>query len=109
MPESFVASHGSGVVVENHLNMIRATVPDSQQHQFAVIAAVLNSRAADAAFRWSAAQWRYPPSSLEELPLPSPATMRKIVALLLTAGANRSDRDRQSPQPMGTANVVAAA
>ncbi len=107
MPESFVASHGSGVVVENHLNMIRnrsgqPTVPP------AVIAAVLNSRAADAAFRCISGSVAVSAFELEELPLPSPATMRKIVALL----------DRRAPTEAieqaiaaayGTANVAAAA
>jgi adenine-specific DNA-methyltransferase len=81
MPESFVALHRGGVIVENHLNMIRshAAVPAVPP---AVIATVLNSRAADAAFRCISGSVAVSAFELEELPLPSPATMRKVAALL---------------------------
>jgi adenine-specific DNA-methyltransferase len=48
--ESFVAGHRGGVTVENHLNMIRSRAVRPAVSP-ACIAAVLNSRAADAAFR----------------------------------------------------------
>ena len=81
MPESFVTQHG-GVVVENHLNMIRArsiapAIPS------AVIAAVLNSRAADAAFRCISGSVAVSAFELEEMPLPSPQTMREVANLLM--------------------------
>jgi adenine-specific DNA-methyltransferase len=80
MPESFVSQHG-GVIVENHLNMIRSrsaapSVPPP------VIAAILNSRAADTAFRCISGSVAVSAFELEALPLPSPAVMRRIAALL---------------------------
>ena len=81
MPESFVASHRGGVTVENHLNMIRSRAAKPAVSP-ATIAAVLNSRAADAAFRCISGSVAVSAFELEELPLPSAATMRKIAALL---------------------------
>lgn len=81
MPESFVASHGRGVIVENHLNMIHSQAMRPAVRP-AVIAAVLNSHAADAAFRCISGSVAVSAFELEALPLPSPPTMRKIGALL---------------------------
>lgn len=80
LPESFVAKH-RGVIVENHLNMIRArdAVPTVAP---AVIAAVLNSRAADAAFRCISGSVAVSAFELEAMPLPSPDTMRTIAELI---------------------------
>lgn len=80
LPESFVAKHG-GVIIENHLNMIRAASGEATISP-AVIAAVLNSRAADAAFRCISGSVAVSAFELEELPLPCPVTMRKIEALI---------------------------
>jgi adenine-specific DNA-methyltransferase len=79
LPESFVVTHG-GVIIENHLNMIRA--PAKPAVAPAVIAAVLNSNAADAAFRCISGSVAVSAFELEAMPLPSPATMRKIARLL---------------------------
>jgi len=96
MPESFVAQHG-GVVVENHLNMIRArSAPPAIPP--AVIAAVLNSRAADAAFRCISGSVAVSAFELEELPLPYPATMHEITDLL-----------KQEAAPSKIEQIVAAA
>ncbi|MGH7210788.1 MAG: Eco57I restriction-modification methylase domain-containing protein, partial [Acetobacteraceae bacterium] len=82
LPESFVAKHG-GVIIENHLNMIRAPAANSAV-PLAVIAAVLNSRAADGAFRCISGSVAVSAFELEAMPLPAPATMRKIARLLET-------------------------
>jgi adenine-specific DNA-methyltransferase len=81
MPDSFVASHRGGVIVENHLNMIRSRA-GTPAFPPTTIAAVLNSRAADAAFRCISGSVAVSAFELEELPLPSPAAMRTIGALL---------------------------
>lgn len=80
MPESFIADHHGGVIVENHLNMVRSKSGRSLVRP-AVIAAVLNSRIADIAFRCISGSVAVSAFELEALPLPSPATMRKIAAL----------------------------
>lgn len=80
MPESFVAQFG-GVAVENHLNMICARSASAAISP-GVIAAVLNSRAADAAFRCISGSVAVSAFELEEMPLPPPATMKKIAYLL---------------------------
>lgn len=79
LPESFVAKH-DGVIIENHLNMIRT--PAKPAVPPAVIAAVLNSRAADAAFRCISGSVAVSAFELEAMPLPAPTTMRKIARLL---------------------------
>jgi len=96
LPESFVAKHG-GVIIENHLNMIRAR-SDVPAVPPAVIAAFLNSRAGDIAFRCISGSVAVSAFELEELPLPSPATMRKITRLL----------DRRAPA-IEIERVIAAA
>ena len=81
MPADFLARHTGGVIVENHLNMIHsrlacALVPP------AVITAVLNSCAADAAFRCISGSVAVSAFELEELPVPPPDTLRRVAALL---------------------------
>jgi adenine-specific DNA-methyltransferase len=80
LPESFVVKHG-GVIIENHLNMIRALGAKPSAPP-GVIAAVLNSRAADAAFRCISGSVAVSAFELEAMPLPAPATIRKIARLL---------------------------
>jgi adenine-specific DNA-methyltransferase len=82
LPRSFVAGHG-GVIIENHLNMIRASIRKPAIRP-AVIAAVLNSRAADAAFRCISGSVAVSAFELEEMPFPAPATMRKIARLVFS-------------------------
>jgi adenine-specific DNA-methyltransferase len=81
MPESFVAAHRGGVIVENHLNMIRSATTRPAVPP-AVIAAILNSRAADIAFRCISGSVAVSAFELEALPLPAPGAMRRIAALL---------------------------
>jgi adenine-specific DNA-methyltransferase len=76
MPASFVAAHG-GVTVENHLNMMvpmvttPAVVP-------ALLAAFLNSVAADRAFRCLSGSVAVSAYELENLPLPSAADLKPL-------------------------------
>lgn len=80
LPADFVAAHG-GVVVENHLNMIRANgkarVPP------AVVAALLNSRIVDELFRCMSGSVAVSAFELEALPLPSAKEMEELARLVL--------------------------
>lgn len=80
MPTAFIAQHGA-VVVENHLNMVRP-IAGTVQVSPAAVAAVLNSRAADQAFRCISGSVAVSAFELEALPLPSLAQMRKVDALI---------------------------
>jgi adenine-specific DNA-methyltransferase len=107
MPDGFVASHSCGVIVENHLNMIRSQAARPTVAP-AVIAAVLNSRAADAAFRCISGSVAVSAFELEALPLPCPATMRKIAALL-DRRSQTMEIDRAIAAAYGMADGAAAA
>jgi adenine-specific DNA-methyltransferase len=80
LPESFVRRH-KGVIIENHLNMVRAVTPNPRVPA-AVIATLLNSAAADAAFRCINGSVAVSAFELEELPLPSPAVLAKVATLV---------------------------
>ena len=82
MSEAFLGRH-KGVIVENHLNMVRAVVP-APRVLAAVIAALLNSVIVDAAFRCINGSVAVSAFELEELPLPAPAVMAKLAALVVS-------------------------
>lgn len=91
LPEAFVREHG-GVVVENHLNMVRpqgAVVVSA-----AAVAAILNSKVVDDVFRCISGSVAVSAYELEALPLPSPAAMAEIERLV---------RARASRQKLETA------
>lgn len=79
LPAEFVAKHG-GVVVENHLNMVRPTSRPAVSP--ATVAAVLNSRIADELFRCINGSVAVSAFELEAIPLPSPAAMRGVERLV---------------------------
>lgn len=87
MPAGFVRKHGAAVV-ENHLNMVRPIVADPVIPS-AAIAALLNSAAADAAFRCINGSVAVSAFELEAMPVPPPAVMRQV-AELATTGAART-------------------
>jgi adenine-specific DNA-methyltransferase len=80
LPKSFVDQHG-GVIVENHLNMVRP-LNDTALIPAAVIAAFLNSTAVDAAFRCINGSVAVSAFELEELPMPPPQAMTRISQLV---------------------------
>jgi adenine-specific DNA-methyltransferase len=86
LPASFVFRHGA-VVIENHLNMVRpiTKVPAVSAD---VLAAFLNSAAADQAFRCVSGSVAVSAYELEALPLPAPEDMN-LVARLVREGAAR--------------------
>jgi adenine-specific DNA-methyltransferase len=84
MPDSFIRRH-KGVIVENHLNMVRAVVPAPPVPP-RVIAVLLNSGIVDAAFRCINGSVAVSAFELEELPLPSPPVIAAVDSLI-AAGA----------------------
>ena len=83
LPESFIRRY-KGVIVENHLNMVRTIIP-TPLVPATVIAALLNSAAVDSAFRCINGSVAVSAFELEELPLPAPAVLLKL-ARLIAAG-----------------------
>lgn len=79
LPAAFVAAHG-GVVVENHLNMVRAK--GTPKVPPAVVAVLLNSRALDQVFRCMNGSVAVSAFELEALPLPSVAALKKLSQLI---------------------------
>jgi adenine-specific DNA-methyltransferase len=84
MPALFVAAHG-GVTVENHLNMLLPTTSAAAVPP-AVVAAFLNSAAADRAFRCLSGSVAVSAYELEALPLPPPSMLGRLKKLV-SAGA----------------------
>lgn len=80
LPSTFLAEH-KAVVIENHLNMVRAvTAKPSVSPE--VIAAFLNSGAADRAFRCVSGSVAVSAFELEALPLPDPAGLQRLHKLV---------------------------
>jgi adenine-specific DNA-methyltransferase len=84
MPEAFVVGYG-GVVVENHLNMVRAKEPPKVSVR--ALAAVLNSQAADQVFRCISGSVAVSAFELESLPLPTAQAMQPVERLLAGGAA----------------------
>ena len=87
LPASFVFRHGA-VVIENHLNMVR---PLTRRPAISaeVLAAFLNSDAADRAFRCVSGSVAVSAYELEALPLPAPEDIGSL-ARLVHDGASRA-------------------
>ena len=88
MPAGFVLQYGAAVV-ENHLNMVRAVVPEPAIPS-AVVAAFVTSAAAAAACRCSNGSGAVSAFELEAMPVPSPEVMQRVTALV-AAGAPRAE------------------
>lgn len=85
LPAEFVKDHG-GVVVENHLNMVRASA--SPKVAPGVVAAILNSTVVDEVFRCMNGSVAVSAFELESLPLPKVAALSRLAALV----AGRAER-----------------
>lgn len=87
LPEAFLQASGGSVVVENHLNMVKPIVekPAVPAH---VVAAFLNSAAADRAFRCVSGSVAVSAYELESLPIPAVEELNELRRLLDT-GADR--------------------
>ncbi|MBN1104456.1 MAG: N-6 DNA methylase [Deltaproteobacteria bacterium] len=98
LSEDFIREYG-GVVVENHLNMIRPSVrnPGTSPR---VIAAILNTRSLDIAFRCISGSVAVSAFELNTLPMPSPDEMDAIERLL-RSGAARETIEKTVAQVYG--------
>lgn len=102
MPLSFLARHPRGVTVENHLNMLLPLDEGTPPVPPAVLAAFLNSRAADRAFRCISGSVAVSAYELEAMPLPNPAALKELTALV-AAGASRDRLDQAADRLYGIA------
>lgn len=91
MPAKFVRRHG-GVVVENHLNMVRPD-GDAPKVSPAAVAALLNSTIADEAFRCISGSVAVSAFELEALPVPT-VTEMKAIEWLIARGARPEKIDQ---------------
>ena len=87
LPRSFIEEHG-GVVVENHLNMIRSG-DGSPTVSPAVLAALLNSDTVDQVFRFINGSVAVSAYELQALPLPPPQAVNEVERLV-QRGARRA-------------------
>lgn len=85
LPQAFIDAHG-GVVVENHLNMVRTT--RNPAVSTAVVAAVLNSDIVDQVFRCISGSVAVSAFELAAIPLPAASAMSPIERLV-AEGATR--------------------
>lgn len=88
LPAEFLDEHGA-VVVENHLNMLRPRV-EAPAVPAEVLAAFLNSAAADRAFRCINGSVAVSAYELEAMPLPPPAELGPLTGLV-ARGARRHE------------------
>ena len=86
LPATFIETHG-GVVVENHLNMVRPI--GMPKVSSAAVAAVLNSDTVDQMFRCISGSVAVSAFELEAIPLPTADAMAQIERLV-TGGAKRT-------------------
>lgn len=86
LPQAFIDAHG-GVVIENHLNMVRAI--GKPKVTPAAVAAVLNSDVVDQIFRCISGSVAVSAFELGSIPLPSPSAMAPIERLV-AKGATRA-------------------
>lgn len=84
LPEAFIKENG-GVVVENHLNMIRST-NGKPSVTSSTIEALLNTRTFDLAFRCLSGSVAVSAYELNALPLPPPDRMAEFEKLVLRRG-----------------------
>jgi adenine-specific DNA-methyltransferase len=88
LPLEFLQSHG-GVVIENHINMVRP-ITDAPPINASVLAAFLNSGAADRAFRCVSGSVAVSAYELESLPLPAPIALKALTRLVEAGGSKES-------------------
>ena len=84
LPVDFLQKH-DGVVIENHLNMVRAIDAKPAVAQ-ATLNALLNSGAIDSVFRCVSGSVAVSAYELEALPLPAPGALKKLDKLVRTNG-----------------------
>ena len=99
LSRAFVEAHG-GVVVENHLNMVRAD--GKPKVTAAVVAALLNSHVVDELFRCMNGSVAVSAFELEALPLPDVGKLKSL-SRLVAQGADRSQIEAECARLYGEA------
>lgn len=87
LPQAFLDAHG-GAVVENHLNMLRS-VSGEPPVSSSVLAAFMNSGAADRAFRCISGSVAVSASELEALPIPDVSALGELARLVAAHAPGR--------------------
>lgn len=100
LPRAFLEEHGA-VTIENHLNMLVATV-ECPAVDPGVLAAFLNSAAADRAFRCISGSVAVSAYELESMPIPTADAM-SVVAAAVAAGRTRAAIEALCSQLYGAA------
>jgi adenine-specific DNA-methyltransferase len=98
LPTSFILKHGA-VAIENHLNMVRQ-INKHRRVSATVLAAFLNSAAADQAFRCVSGSVAVSAYELEALPLPAPSNLGTLIDLV-ASGASRDQIERECARLYG--------
>lgn len=106
LPQDFLDRNG-GAVVENHLNMVHAPSPDMARISTSTIAALLNTEAADRAFRCISGSVAVSAYELNALPLPRPDQM-VMLQDALSSGAVKATIEHMVTSFYGAADCVAA-
>jgi adenine-specific DNA-methyltransferase len=104
LPEETIKEH-NGVVVENHLNMVRIAPPnlDSVGNiSLPVVAALLNSDVFDRLFRSISGSVAVSAYEVESLPMPEPETIEALEELL-AAGGSREEIEHLLEEAYGLA------
>lgn len=86
LPQSFLEEH-RGAVIENHLNMVQAPSLALASVSPETIAALLNSYAADRAFRCISGSVAVSAYELNALPIPTPRQLKMIEQLVHSAAS----------------------
>lgn len=102
LPKTFVDENG-GVVIENHLNMIRPFTPNPAVSP-RILTALLNSSIVDRAFRCISGSVAVSAYELEALPLPSPDLIQRL-RVIIDAGQGRDQIDRFCSSLFGPARA----
>ena len=97
LSQDFIDMHG-GVIVENHLNMVRAI--GAPKVSSAAVAAVLNSDVIDQMFRCISGSVAVSAFELEAIPLP-PASAMSVIENQISSGASRAVIEKTLRQLIG--------
>jgi adenine-specific DNA-methyltransferase len=85
LPTAFIRKH-KAVVIENHLNMIRP-ITGTPAVSARIVAGMLNSEIVDRAFRCISGSVAVSAYELENLPLPAPADLKRLLARAVSRSA----------------------
>jgi adenine-specific DNA-methyltransferase len=93
LPEQFIMTNGGGVVVENHLNIIRADNGLFGRVPLEAVRALLNSQTVDQVFRCISGSVAVSAYELNALPLPDPDDLEGLCKIVRNDRANVQDAE----------------